>query len=845
MPSHTNTSARLKQISAAVLLACLLPVGAQAASLGKLTVLSAIGQPLNAEIELLSVGAQEKQSLAVKLAPQQAFGKASVVFNPALTALQFSIETRGAGQVVHITSAEGFNEPAVDVLLELSAANTPRAVREYSFLLEPPRSTQANSAQIAAGADPKSSPATATADAKSNSKSDTKADPRADAKPAVKAVAAKGKGKPAAKSEYKVKAGDSLSAIASRLRAAGVSLDQMLVALYRANPDAFVGDNMSRMRAGAVLSVPDAAAANAVEKSDASSVVVAQAQDFNTYRNQLAGHVAGAPAKKNTEASHAAGGKITAKVEERKTPAGESKDKLQLSKSNADTGGMSSEDKIASDKAASEAASRIKDLEKNVNDLQRLLEIKNQNLAELNAQKNAPASAAAASPIAAGATATPPAPAPAVAPSVAPGVTASAAATAAAPATSPVATDAATPAATPPVAVSDPATPSPADATDAAVKADTPGDAAAQGATPQPSTAPKPTLAAPVPKPDFFEGWRDNPMLLPGGGLLALVLLAWAAYRARRNQTPPADQTIAGETAPVVPVAPVMPTSPVVPPDETVGAVTPVTTPVAQPEPMKAAGEEVVIPAAEEQIFAAATPVETFRDSPIMGDPLFATDETAAVAAAQAEAAEAQSRKEAEDAIKIDLSRMEEPAARTEMPPLPPLELGNLGFDLELDQGLHAPAKEETPSLDLDLAAALAAQPPVTPVEIESEKPLLESVPELGALRPGPVILPPAIDGLSLDLGDPDAPAGAGADDGSVDGAAAGVTAAVADEDERVEDDDETSSFAKEINTKLDLAEAYQEIGDKDGARELLDEVIKFGNRRQVGKATEMLGQIK
>jgi len=57
-------------------------------------------------------------------------------------------------------------------------------------------------------------------------------------------------------------------------------------------------------------------------------------------------------------------------------------------------------------------------------------------------------------------------------------------------------------------------------------------------------------------------------------------------------------------------------------------------------------------------------------------------------------------------------------------------------------------------------------------------------------------------------------------------------------------DEDETSSFAKEINTKLDLAAAYQEIGDKDGARELLDEVLNAGNRRQIAKAQEMLGQL-
>jgi pilus assembly protein FimV len=776
-----------------------LPAGAYAATLGKLTVLSAIGQPLNAEVELLSVGPQEKQSLAVKLAPQQAFSQANVEYNPALGTLRFAIEARGNGQVVHITSADGFNEPFVDALLELSGPNTPRAVREYSFLLDPPRGSKENTAQVAlaaGAADSKTAQAKAApkAEAKPEAKPEAKAESKSKAEPKAEPKAAKAPKSAKARSassEYKIKQGDSLSAIANRMRPAGVSLDQMLVAMYRANPDAFAGDNMSRMRAGKVLSIPDAATAAAVEKPEANAIVVAQAQDFNTYRNQLAGHVASGSAKKAGTASQTASGKITAKVEERSTPAGEAKDKLQLSKGGAGDG-MTSEDKIAADKAASDAASRIKDLEKNVNDLQKLLEIKNQNLAELNAKK---ADAA-----------------PAPAPAVAAAATTPAAIPPAAPAADAAATAAATPA---PDATPAPATPE-ASATPAVAPTTPASEAPAAETTP--AAPPKPVLAAPVPKPNFFEGWRDNPMLLPGGGLLAVVLLAWAAYRARRKAAPgPLDPN--AEQSPIVP--------PETPKEEAV--VAPIVAPVvAAPEP-----EPIVEAPVEPPAPVAPVAVEPVVEAPIMADPLFASDETAALEAAQKEAAEQQAKSDAEEALNIDLSRLEEPAAPASVatPVPPPLDMSKLDFDLELDQDnkdLPPETGEAVP--DIDLAAELAAQSAAKSIGTMDEPPLEPKAAPVAVPAPAPeapAILPPEIEGLNLDLGEP---------------AEGKATADAASAEE--EEEDETSSFAKEINTKIDLAAAYQEIGDKDGARELLEEVVKSGNRRQVAKAQEMLEQL-
>ncbi len=98
--------------------------------------------------------------------------------------------------------------------------------------------------------------------------------------------------------DYRVKSGDSLTKIATEVKPDGVSLDQMLVALYRANPSAFVGNNMNRLRAGQVMSVPDAGTAGAIGNGEARGIIVAQAADFNEYRNKLAGQVANAAPQK-------------------------------------------------------------------------------------------------------------------------------------------------------------------------------------------------------------------------------------------------------------------------------------------------------------------------------------------------------------------------------------------------------------------------------------------------------------------------------------------------------------------------------------------------------------------
>ncbi len=440
----TIVSFALKTLTSAVACAVLLSASAQAAGLGKLTVLSSLGQPLRAEIELTSVASDESGALVAKLAPGEAFRLANIEFNPTLLSLRFTVEQRNGRQYIKITSTQPVNEPFVDMLLELSWSNG-RLVREYTFLLDPVELRQTQPAQVAVPNDvagvnapaaaPRSArtpaPAVAAPSAPKREKAEKaekleKADKPEKAEKAEKPVklakepaAAQPAG--ATSGDYKVKAGDSLGRIASQLKPSDVSLDMMLVALYRANPDAFVGNNMNRLRSGQILALPTNEAIHATADADARGVVVAHTADFNAYRNKLANQVAQSTPTKAPEASQSATGKITAKVAERPTVANESKDQLKLSKAAPSASAVakagkgatgSAEDMIAKQQQLAEAAARVKELEKNAAELERLTALNAKLAAD---KKKAAAAVVAPVPVPVAAPVAAPTPAPVVA----------------------------------------------------------------------------------------------------------------------------------------------------------------------------------------------------------------------------------------------------------------------------------------------------------------------------------------------------------------------------------------------------------------------------------------------
>ena len=279
--------------------------GAHAAGLGRLNVQSGLGQPLRAELEVPSVGQDTAAMPQVRLAPQSAFREANLEFNPALIQLRFDLQSRPDGAyVVQITSAQPVNEPFLDLLLELTWS-TGRMLREYTVLLDPPglktapevvapvaAQTQAAAPPAAAGlavpapAAPMAAPAPAGAEARAR-----------------------------ASTAYQVKPGDTLGRIALDNKSSSVSLDQMLLALLRANPNAFINNNVNLMLAGRTLSIPSDSEARAIDTSEAHREVIAQSADFGAYRSRIAQAAAAAPAPAPAAPKAAVQGKIATKVE--------------------------------------------------------------------------------------------------------------------------------------------------------------------------------------------------------------------------------------------------------------------------------------------------------------------------------------------------------------------------------------------------------------------------------------------------------------------------------------------------------------------------------------------------
>jgi pilus assembly protein FimV len=455
--------------------------------LGRITVQSALGEPLRAEIDVPEINAEEASSLKAGIASAEAFAAAGLEYNPAMSGLQATLQRRADGRAfIRLSSDRAINDPFVDMIVEASWSSG-RILRDYTMLFDPPAlrkpaaaaPTLAQTTPVPIAAPVR--PATAKPLAVDTTQT---AQP---SKPAVLGTPSTTASAPAASQSgdtkrVVVKVGDTASKIAANSRTPGVSLDQMLVALIRANPDAFVNNNINRIRAGVVVDVPTAEQAQATSATEATQMVIAQSKDFNEFRRNLASN---APSAAVEAASRKAAGAVDTRVEDKK-PASVAPDKLTLSKGSIQSNAVDA--KIAKERADKDAASRAADLNKNISDLAKL------------GSASAPTTPAAPAPIASQQKA-------ASMPTV------------------PVAT--ATTAPVPVVPVSTPAT----------VASEPVTVASAPAEKPKVVTAPVPE---PVEPPGFIDELLENPMLPVGaGGLIALLggFAFWRNRQRKKNQS--------------------------------------------------------------------------------------------------------------------------------------------------------------------------------------------------------------------------------------------------------------------------------------------------------------------
>ncbi|MCE4513900.1 FimV/HubP family polar landmark protein, partial [Xanthomonas hortorum] len=275
----------IQAIGALLLMAC--SGAATALGLGDIRVLSKPGQPLVAEIPVISNEPGELDNARVALASATTFARVGLERPQGLVSslqFQFAQDARGRA-VIRVTSSQVVDQPAINFLIEVEWGQG-RLVREYSALVDAPNTAAAIAGPAIeaprAGTNntiPRQSPvsAPAAAGADQNTAATT---PTARRSASTAAAAQAGDALPA------VRSGQTLSEIAAVVaRSSGHSLDQTMLALLRTNPDAFIGGNINRLKQGAVLRTPQEEALAQVGAAEAAVMVREQAAQWRQARS--------------------------------------------------------------------------------------------------------------------------------------------------------------------------------------------------------------------------------------------------------------------------------------------------------------------------------------------------------------------------------------------------------------------------------------------------------------------------------------------------------------------------------------------------------------------------------
>jgi len=476
---------------------------AAAVELGQAHIKSALGQPLLVDIPVTRATPDELQSLSAQLAPNDAFVKAGGE-RPAIP-LQFNVVDDNGHKVIRVTSSSAVDDPYLDLLVEVNSS-TGSSVREFAILLDPPNKV-AQAASSSAPSRRRSAASSTSAPAGET----TAATPRRASAPARSTQAPVQSGGQIGP----VEKGATLSHIAALAAPAGVDVNQMMLALKTANPDAFYRDNINALKAGAVLRVPSRDDAQATAAAAAAATVHQQNSDWRNGAVSTPVAVAAGGTRENASVAPTANSNadrlaLVPPGSEGQAPGGANgkgganaavRQQLQRSQEMLSSLQQQSE----------ELKSRLKDLEDINGKNQRLLSLKDNEIADLQKQL-ADARKAAGKPVA---------PTAALTPAPAPVENKPAAPVAAAPAPNTA------------------ATPAPAVAAASSAAKPAAGASAANGVVTTPLNAPakpKPVVPphrvptpAPAEQPWYMETWA----WAAGGGVIVLALLGLLSRRGK------------------------------------------------------------------------------------------------------------------------------------------------------------------------------------------------------------------------------------------------------------------------------------------------------------------------
>ncbi len=411
-------------LSLAVMIVGAYPAASNALSLGDIESNSNLNQPLRAKIELLAAGAQEAQQLQVRLAPSSVFNRVGIDRPAFLDSLKFTSTVQNGKPIILVTSDVPIAEPFVNFLLEVTWPQG-QLLKEYTVMLDPPVLMQPGNtlagSEAAVRAEPRSTgvvnrPAprpAAQPQAEVEQQSELAAQPSAQARQVqaqprrnqqvnVQRQAPRQQQAQAARADnrtYRVRQGDTLFKVASQLGQPGTNVDQVMMALYRANPQAFIDGNINGLRTGAVLKAPQSGVAQSVTRAEARRQVRQQYADWKKFRATLAKNTApqqptgdakterpAAPAKANRATDEKArlevlGNKEKAAANDQVSAAG----KARLADLEKELS-LARETLVTNQRENSDLKSRVDELESMLRKKNRLIALRDDQLAELQRQ---------------------------------------------------------------------------------------------------------------------------------------------------------------------------------------------------------------------------------------------------------------------------------------------------------------------------------------------------------------------------------------------------------------------------------------------------------------------------
>ena len=287
----------LRNRAVALLLCWLVSPGVLALGLGPLEASSALNEPFKGRIEVLGAKPEDFETLTAGLAGEEQFQRAGIDRPAVLFKLRFSLDetAKGGKDYITVTSSDPIREPFLNFLLEMNWSNG-RLVREYTVLLDPPL-YDPNRRQVPAAVAGAGRPAAVAQPAMATTAGSVPPAPGAVALPPKAAGGDIGP----------VGSTDTLWSLAAASRPdSSVTIQQMMLALLRQNPEAFSNGNVNMLRRGAVLHLPDDPAIRAISVDQALAEVRKQHQLWEEYRQQIGASPATQPLGTTAPAAAAA-----------------------------------------------------------------------------------------------------------------------------------------------------------------------------------------------------------------------------------------------------------------------------------------------------------------------------------------------------------------------------------------------------------------------------------------------------------------------------------------------------------------------------------------------------------